>query len=301
MWGEAPPRKPNFQASKLPNFLISFGAGKWGAGGRTIVRPALAPHLSCKICVFADSFSPDKIAWQLRFHHCGILPRDMKQEQASELVWQMSETFRVGALLACVGGFLDAYTFLCRGGVFANAQTGNLALLGTRLAVGDWAGACGYLFPVLAFILGVLLAEGARRLPWGGSLFHWRQPLLLVEAAVLALCVCCPGLGDAMVNMAISFVCAIQVQGFRKIHGSPIATTMCTGNLRSAIEAALAWRRGTDPAALRRGLHTLGATACFVLGAAIGAIAVLRFEHWALCVPIGGLLLVCLLLMRRPA
>ena len=128
MWGEAPPRKPNFQASKLPNFLISFGAGKWGAGGRTIVRPALAPHLSCKICVFADSFSPDKIAWQLRFHHCGILPRDMKQEQASELVWQMSETFRVGALLACVGGFLDAYTFLCRGGVFANAQTGNLAL-----------------------------------------------------------------------------------------------------------------------------------------------------------------------------
>ena len=185
----------------------------------------------------------------------------MKPEQVSGAVGQMSETFRVGALLACVGGFLDAYTFLCRGGVFANAQTGNLALLGTRLAVGDWAGACGYLFPVLAFILGVLLAEGARRLPWGDSLFHWRQPLLLVEAAVLAVCVCCPGLGDAMVNMAISFVCAIQVQGFRKIHGT---------------------------------------TACFVLGAAIGAIAVLRFEHWALCVPIGGLLLVCLLLIRRP-
>ena len=50
MWGEAPPRKPNFQASKLPNFLISFGAGKWGAGGRMDARllAAVLPPLSPK-------------------------------------------------------------------------------------------------------------------------------------------------------------------------------------------------------------------------------------------------------------
>ena len=42
---------PNLQASKLPHLLL--GAGKWGAGGRTTVRPALAPQLSCKRCVFA--------------------------------------------------------------------------------------------------------------------------------------------------------------------------------------------------------------------------------------------------------
>ena len=34
---------------------------------------------------------------------------------------QMSETFRLGALLTVVGGFLDTYTYLSRGGVFANA------------------------------------------------------------------------------------------------------------------------------------------------------------------------------------
>ena len=39
---------------------------------------------------------------------------------------QRSESFLVGALLAVSGGFLDAYTYLCRGGVFANAQTGNM-------------------------------------------------------------------------------------------------------------------------------------------------------------------------------
>ena len=33
---------------------------------------------------------------------------------------QPSDTFAVAALLALAGGFLDAYTYLCRGGVFAN-------------------------------------------------------------------------------------------------------------------------------------------------------------------------------------
>ena len=41
---------------------------------------------------------------------------------------QMSETILIGTLLALAGGFLDAYTYICRGGVFANAQTGNIVL-----------------------------------------------------------------------------------------------------------------------------------------------------------------------------
>lgn len=32
---------------------------------------------------------------------------------------QVSETHLLGLLLAVVGGFLDAYTYLCRGRVFA--------------------------------------------------------------------------------------------------------------------------------------------------------------------------------------
>ena len=48
----------------------------------------------------------------------------------------MSESFRIGALLAIIGGFFDAYSYLCRGGVFANAQTGNIVLLGVNIANG---------------------------------------------------------------------------------------------------------------------------------------------------------------------
>ena len=41
---------------------------------------------------------------------------------------QMSETLRLGIILALSGGFMDAYSYLERGNVFANAQTGNLLL-----------------------------------------------------------------------------------------------------------------------------------------------------------------------------
>ena len=53
------------------------------------------------------------------------------------------ETFRVAAVLALVGGFLDIYTYLLRGGVFANAQTGNIVLLAANLAETNWSRA-GY-------------------------------------------------------------------------------------------------------------------------------------------------------------
>ena len=68
---------------------------------------------------------------------------------------QMSDSYLIGALLAVAGGFLDAYTFLCRGGVFANAQTGNIVLLGVNLASGRWEEAITYLMPVSAFFFGI--------------------------------------------------------------------------------------------------------------------------------------------------
>ena len=49
----------------------------------------------------------------------------------------VEESFFVGALLALSGGLVDVYTYLIRGGVFAFAQTGNLVLLGIRLARGQ--------------------------------------------------------------------------------------------------------------------------------------------------------------------
>ena len=70
-----------------------------------------------------------------------------------------SESVELGILLTLVGGFLDAYTFVGRGGVFANAQTGNVVLMGIEAATGEWEKAVLYAVPILAFIVGVVVAE----------------------------------------------------------------------------------------------------------------------------------------------
>ena len=66
----------------------------------------------------------------------------------------MSETFALGAVLALAGGFLDAYSYCVRGKVFANAETGNMVLLGIHAIQGEWRTALTYLVPVLAFAAG---------------------------------------------------------------------------------------------------------------------------------------------------
>ena len=49
---------------------------------------------------------------------------------------QRSESSAVIAVLCISGGFQDAYTYNCRDAVFANAQTGNMVLLGQNFAMG---------------------------------------------------------------------------------------------------------------------------------------------------------------------
>ena len=166
--------------------------------------------------------------------------------------YQRSESFTAAALLALAGGFLDAYTYLCRGAVFANAQTGNMVLLALRAAEGNWAKAFHYLMPILAFSLGVLVAELIKRAHRHPGRIHWRHTVLAVEMAALVLASLAPvGEWDSLVNVTVSFVCALQVETFRKVRGYPFASTMCTGNLRSGTEALYHGVSKHDPDMLR--------------------------------------------------
>lgn len=149
---------------------------------------------------------------------------------------QTSETFRLGLMLSLVGGFTDAYTFIIRGKVLANAQTGNMVFFALRLIEMKWMKAIFYFLPIAAFALGILIAEFIRK-KFIHSKIHWRQVVILIEIMVLLISSFVPkGELNVYVNIAISFVCSLQVQAFRKTRGNISATTMCTGNLRSGTE-----------------------------------------------------------------
>lgn len=189
---------------------------------------------------------------------------------------QMSESLALGLLLAVAGGFFDAYTYLCRGGVFANAQTGNIVLFGAHLAEGDFGKALKYLLPILAFAFGVLTAEAVKRRykprQRRDSGIHWRQIVVLGEVVLVTVAALLPQALNSTVNIIISFVCAMQVETFRKVRGSAFATTMCTGNLRSGTEQLVIWRQTGDRAAARKMRNYYSIILIFILGGAIGAL-----------------------------
>lgn len=146
------------------------------------------------------------------------------------------ERLRVGLCLTWVGGFLEVYTFLLHGGVFANAQTGNLLLLAIETSRGN-PHAVYYLLPIGAFFAGVFISEWIRNRQTAQQSIVWQHTILLVEAAVFLVIALLPkGTDDAVVIVAVAFVCAMQFNTFRKAHGLAYASTFCTGNLRSAVE-----------------------------------------------------------------
>ena len=178
---------------------------------------------------------------------------------------QMSENFILGIMLALTGGFLDAYTYITRGGVFANAQTGNIVLMGINLAKGDFERVIHYVVPILAFALGILLSEIIKATLKKSRHMHWRQIVVLAEIIILAVCGFIPsGKGNTFVNVMVSFVCSLQVETFRVINGNTVATTMCTGNLGI---------KKKDKKITLRSLTYYGINLFFALGAIAGAIA----------------------------
>ena len=162
----------------------------------------------------------------------------------------MSEAFITSVFLALSGGFQDAYTYFTRDGVFSNAQTGNVVLMSQHFMMGEWSEGLRYLFPLLAFAVGVFVAERIQGSFKYARKLHWRQSVLLCEMAILVFVGFLPENLNMAATVLVSFSCAMQVQTFRKVGGYSYASTMCIGNLRSGTAAFSLYLRekktGTD-------------------------------------------------------
>ena len=183
----------------------------------------------------------------------------------------MSESFLTAAFLSISGGLQDAYTYIFRGGVFANAQTGNIVLMSSHMFSGDWGICLKYLIPVASFILGTFVAENIHYRMKMYEKIHWRQLILIAEIIILFGVGFMPSGINIAANALVSFVCAMQVQTFHKIHGHAYASTMCIGNMRSGTEALCAYIHTHDKVILRKAGTYFGVILVFAIGAGIGS------------------------------
>ncbi len=231
----------------------------------------------------------------------------MDQNNARECSWKgvlpgktarLSISFVVGTLLALSGGFMDAYSYVGRGGVFANAQTGNMIFLGIHLSQGNYAQSLIYAVPICMFVAGIALAEVFRVCE---GRVGWQHVSLLVEIAAFCIVASLGEEYNMLSNVLISFVCGIQFESFRNIHGNAMATTVCMGNVRRATQLFVESVETRDCSKVRDAFIYLFITICFVVGAVVGYISVVRWGLSAIlwCAGCASLALAAMLLQER--
>lgn len=216
---------------------------------------------------------------------------------------QRDVSLAIALSLAFVGGFLDIYTYIARGKVFANTQTGNLVLLGKFATEGNVRKVVYYLVSILAFTLGIVLAKVVEHVYVQNNEFLWYHVTIGIEIALVLVVMWLPSgqKYDVLANILISFVCAIQVQSFRKVNGIGYSTAMFTGNVKNASERFCEYFLSKDKKALQDGMVYLALIISFVIGAAVGTIFTKMYKTKAVGVTSVLLFLVFLLLFYEDA
>lgn len=156
----------------------------------------------------------------------------MKREK-KDIDYLMCERSWIYYTLIFVAGFFGAYTYLLRGNVFCNAQTGNIVLMGMALGAGEWGKGVYYLIPLSAYLMGAFVSELfpnpiKHRLP-----VRWDTLLIGIEMLVVAALGLLPDSVPVQISqVAINFIASMQYNTFRQAEGIPVATTFATNHVR---------------------------------------------------------------------
>ena len=156
----------------------------------------------------------------------------MKQEDKSSY-YLVCERNWVFFCLMAVAGFWGSYTFLMKGNVFCNAQTGNIVLMGLALGSANWKDAFYYLVPLSAYIFGSFVSELVPNPIHRIFSIRWDTVLIGVEMGLILLIGLIPDSFPVQISqILINFMASMQYNTFRQAEGMPMATTFATNHIR---------------------------------------------------------------------
>ena len=174
-----------------------------------------------------------------------------------------SQRYHTFVLLMLSGGFMGAYSYFLKGGVFANAETANLLILAFNIAELNTEGIISVLYPISAFFIGTFFSQmfieklGRR----------WIPTLLIVEIMTLISLSLLPSeTPDRVFHVVIAVLSSMQFNTFRKARGVAMSTLFCTAHLRgfsASLYSAIADRKGEE---LKKSLYHGGLIMTFLAG-----------------------------------
>ena len=104
---------------------------------------------------------------------------------------------------------------------------------------------------------------------------------------------------DGLVNISISLICAMQVEAFRKVNGTALSTTMCTGNLRTGTEQVYRAIIEKSKDKVRIAAQAYGIVIFFSIGAAIGGIVTRIYMERSILIASAMLFIVFISMFRN--
>ena len=218
------------------------------------------------------------------------------QDKAKKLYTLAPNSLIMGMLLAFVGGYLDAYTYITRDGVFATAQTGNTVLFAVRAASPEYDGALQNVPPFLAFIAGVLVAEHLK----ARLIDKHRRAVLALECVILFVVGWLPGsVPNMIITISVAFVSSLQIGTFNKLGEWSYNSTITTGNLRTAASASYDGFVNHNEEAKKKFIAFVAIIVSFISGALIGTFFSTIFEYRAIWIASGIILIPTILYHRR--
>lgn len=198
--------------------------------------------------------------------------------------------------LTIANGFMDAYTYYVRGGVFANVQTGNVIFFAIDLSERRVGAALAHVWPILAFMVGIAVAAHIKSGRTERFVSHPLRWAMAVQVIALIIIGFVPvNVTHEYVTVPIAFLAAVQMGLFRTIGDLAYLPVATTGNLMRFVESGFDGFVDRSAAARRAcgiyGTLILG----FAGGALIGAFASRAWSAHAVWVA-AGLLAVTLVL-----
>jgi uncharacterized membrane protein YoaK (UPF0700 family) len=140
---------------------------------------------------------------------------------------------------------MDAWVYLAHGHVFANAQSGNVVLMGVALAGGDVARAARHLPSLLAFVTGALASRLSEDLLKRNRLNSRNVRLGLECVMLVALGLFAHRMPDRAVVACVGFIAGVHITSLSHIGSWSFNTGMTTGNLRAGVSALARALSGT--------------------------------------------------------
>jgi len=236
----------------------------------------------------------------------------------------------LAVVLAWVGGVVDATGFLTLASLFTAHMSGNSAALGAYLGVGQGAEALRRLTPIPLFVLGVAVGAAAIEIAARRGVRSSLSVALALEAILLLdfrvygsrrlhAGVIHAGVGwqfDLLVAL-LAVPMGVQTAALQRVAGTNVHTTYITQMLTTfakEVVAYLFWlhdqgqgknasaTQGIVPArpSLFRALLVAAVWTAFVVGAAMGGAAIVRWNLNALLAPAAVLVAVIAVDVRSP-